>query len=152
MKSAAQILSASSYQKQLNSDQWRNFSAAIRHSRKFCECCKQSGKILQVHHLFYEPDKKLWDYQHDEVMVLCENCHKELHEQLKKFRKYVFKYLSPQQFQVLNGALLVGLIEYDPLTFVHALAEFASNRRVVENHARAWGRPNGTNSKPNGVG
>ncbi len=139
MKSIGQILNNSSYLNQLTDERWSSFSSSIRASRKFCECCRRADVELQVHHLFYDFDRKLWEYGQDEVVVLCSGCHKEIHEQLKSFRKHVFKYLNGQSFKILNGALAVGLTQYDPLVFVHALAEFSGNKRLVENHARAWG-------------
>lgn len=138
MKSIGQILGSQSYQDQINSDQWRDFASGIKRSRDFCECCRRSDVVLQVHHLFYAFEKKLWEYDPSDVIVLCSGCHKEIHEQLKSFRKHVFRYLNGQSFKILNGALAVAVTQYDPLVFVHALAEFVSNPRLVENHARAW--------------
>ena len=70
-------------------------------------------------------------------MVYCAACHKNLHEQLKKFRMYVFRYLKPDAFRILNGCLAVGLTQYDPLVYVRALTEFTGNSRLVLNHAEA---------------
>lgn len=139
MKSAEEVLRTSPYVKQLNDGRWDDFRRQIIRDTPWCECCRIGETVLQVHHLFYDSTRQLWEYQRDEVMVLCVGCHKELHEQLKNFRKYVFKNLNPNQFRILNGALAVGLTQYSPLVFVHAMAEFASNRPLVENHARAHG-------------
>lgn len=138
MKSLSDILSGNSYKQQVGSSQWRNFAAAVRSKRKACECCRRSDVELHVHHLFYDFKKNLWEYDDDEVIVLCRGCHEEIHEQLKKFRKFVFRYLNGQTFQVLNGALAVALTQYNPIIFTHALAEFVSNPRLVQNHADAW--------------
>jgi hypothetical protein len=139
MKNVAQIINGSSYLSQLNSKEWKQFSKIVREQRNFCECCRMGDRQLQVHHLFYEPDRQLWEYTNEEVVVLCESCHKEIHEQLKRFRKFVFRYLTPNTFQILNGCLAVGLTRYDPLVFLHAFAEFTGNENLVNNHARAYG-------------
>jgi hypothetical protein len=76
----------------------------------------------------------------DEVVLLCRPCHKELHEHLNQFRKFVFTKLTPQSFRVLNGALSVALDHYDPLIFAHALAEFVSDTESVNQYAAKWGR------------
>ena len=147
MKSIGEIFGSTSYASQIKDERWTAFAAGIRKQRNFCECCRRSGIVLQVHHLFYEFNRNLWDYDGDEVIVLCESCHKDIHEQLKQFRKHVFRYLNGQSFKVLNGALAVGLTTYDPLTFCHALAEFVSNKRLVENHARAWAEETPTTTR-----
>lgn len=139
MKSIRQILNSSSYSEQINSDEWRSFAQGIRRGRNYCECCKRSDIQLQVHHLFYDFDRKLWEYGAGEVMVLCVGCHQSITAELKQFRKHVFKYFSGPNLKILNGALSVAMTQYDPTVFVHALAEFVGNARLVENHAKAWG-------------
>ncbi len=139
MKNIGEILSSSSYAEQINDSRWRDFASSIRRNRNFCECCRRSDVVLQVHHLFYDFNRKLWEYDNGDVIVLCKSCHDEIHAELKTFRKHVFRYLSGRTFKILNGALAVGLTQYDPLVFVHALAEFVSNVGLVNNHAKAWG-------------
>jgi len=139
MKTVTSIINNSSYLSQLNSDQWKSFSRSIRQQRNFCECCKMGDRQLQVHHLFYDPSRQLWEYTNEEIVVLCDSCHKQIHEQLKKFRLCVFRYLTPHLFQMLNGCLAVGLTKYDPLVFMHALAEFTGNENLVNSHAKAYG-------------
>lgn len=150
MRSVKDILNSSAYKTQINSDQWRSFSAGIRRTRKSCECCRRTDVQTQVHHLFYDHTRALWEYGSDDVVVLCYDCHKQIHEQLNQFRKHVFKYLNGKTFKVLNGALAVALTQYDPTIFVHALAEFVSNPRLVQNHAAAWNSSakNKTDFKP----
>lgn len=124
-----------------DTDQWESFRRRILAQRPFCECCRQRGKsALQVHHLFYEFSRKKWEYEDSDVIVLCELCHKDLHSCLNDFRKHVFRHLNPNAFRVLNAALGVGLTQHDPLTFCHAMAEFACNQRLIENHAKAWNK------------
>lgn len=140
MKSLASILNPT-YKQLLGADDWKAFAENIKSTRNACDCCKHprsKEKQLHVHHLFYDMDRKPWEYDSTEVIVLCSDCHNGIHDQLQQFRKHVFRYLQPRHFQVLNGALAVVLTKYDPLTFVHALAEFVSNERLVNSHAAAW--------------
>lgn len=139
MKSIDQILSRSGYAKKLDTAEWRNFSERIRkESGNFCQCCKRANLSTQVHHIFYDSERQPWEYQRDEVVLLCAGCHKAIHEQLKQFRKFVFGKMTPQAFQVLNGALAVAFEKYDPLTFAHALAEFVSTPTMIQRYANAW--------------
>jgi hypothetical protein len=139
MKSLGSILKQSSYSQLLSTDEWRNFASSVRQRKgNFCQMCKRGGLITQVHHVFYESTRSITDYQDDELMVLCEGCHKDVHEQLRAFRKHVFGKMNAASFKILNGALAVAFEMYDPLVFSHALAEFVGNQGLVENHAKAW--------------
>lgn len=138
MKTVSQIINNSSYLAKLAAPEWKKFSAETRRLRDVCESCG-TKENLQVHHLFYDASRELWEYSNEDVCVLCDTCHKEMHAQLQKFRRFVFRYLNPRTFQILNGALAVGLTHYKPLIFVHALAEFTGNENLVNNHAKAFG-------------
>lgn len=142
MKHVGQLIGGNRYQQKLNSEEWRRFSRGVRNSKgNFCECCKMGNTELQVHHIYYDANREPWEYSTDELIVLCRGCHKDIHEQLNNFRKFVFGKMSHQSFRVLNGALAVAFEKYDPLVFAHALAEFVSTPRMVENFARAFGVP-----------
>jgi len=71
------------YHRLLNSDYWKGFSYSIIKERNFtCEDCgrrfyNQRNK-LQVHHLVYR-DINPWSYKPEEMVVLCEECHKKRH-------------------------------------------------------------------------
>lgn len=129
-----------SYARLLSEPEWNTFrNAVFANKEKACQVCRRTDKVLQVHHIFYEQDRKPWEYEMDEVMLLCEDCHRGMHEQLKNFRKFVFGHLDPQTFKILNGALAAALVTYDRIVFAHALAEFVSNPRIVQNYANEWG-------------
>ena len=71
------------YQKLLQSDYWKGYSYSLIKERDFtCEDCGRrffnERHKLQVHHLVYR-DVNPWSYSPDEVVVLCEDCHKKRH-------------------------------------------------------------------------
>lgn len=71
------------YQKLLQSDYWKGYSYSLIKERDFtCEDCGRSfpneRNKLQVHHLVYR-DVNPWSYKPEEVVVLCEECHKKRH-------------------------------------------------------------------------
>ena len=147
MRHVGNIIRASTYKQKLQSSEWRKFASRVKQQHNFCAYCKQGDKPTQVHHLFYEPDREPWEYGTDEVLVLCAECHSKIHERLQQFRKYVFRYLTPDLFQILNGALAVGLTVYNPSIYLHALAEFTGNERLVNNHTKAYGFENARSNK-----
>ena len=71
------------YSQLLNSDYWKGYSYSIIKERNFtCEDCGRrfynERNKLQVHHLVYR-DVKPWSYKPEELIVLCEECHKKRH-------------------------------------------------------------------------
>ena len=128
------------YSSKLASREWKDYARSIRASRgNACECCRRTGVVTQVHHLFYDTNKEPWEALDEDVILLCVACHSSLHEELKNFRKFTFKYMTPQSFLIFNRALMVAMNEYEPLIFAHAFAEFVGNERLVNNHAKAFG-------------
>ena len=71
------------YARLLNSDYWKGFSYSLIKERNFtCEDCGRrfhnERNKLQVHHLVYR-DINPWSYKPEEMVVLCEECHKKRH-------------------------------------------------------------------------
>ena len=63
------------YIEYLKSEEWREKRKAFMEDRgNECEECGEKG--TQVHHLSYE---NVGDEDDDDVMVLCNQCHKEIH-------------------------------------------------------------------------
>lgn len=121
--------------------EWRAFANRAKEAAQWrCQSCGKSGNggTLAVHHPFYEPHRKKWEYELSEVMVLCGECHGGLHDELKRFRKEVFAHLTPEAFGLLNGALSVGLVAYRPRVLAFAISEMVSSPASVERFAGAW--------------
>lgn len=71
------------YEKLLKSDYWKGYSYSLIKERNFiCQDCGRSfyneRNKLQVHHLVYR-DINPWSYRPEELVVLCEECHKRRH-------------------------------------------------------------------------
>jgi hypothetical protein len=136
---AGDLLQSNTYSALLRTNEWSDYAQGIRKSRNnACECCRRGGVQTHVHHIFYDSTLKPWEHNPDDVVLLCSGCHKELHEQLKNFRRHVFRFLQPGHLKVLNGALAAGLTNNNPLEFVHAVAEMAASPSSIERFAYAW--------------
>jgi 5-methylcytosine-specific restriction endonuclease McrA len=69
----------SHYKEQLQDDKWKSFRRFIFTVRGCkCEMCGATEK-LQVHHPNYIKGRKAWEYTCNEVVVLCEQCHRKAH-------------------------------------------------------------------------
>ena len=67
------------YRGQLSDERWKAFRLFVLKVRgEKCEVCGTT-KNLQVHHLQYRSSAMAWEYNCNEVMVLCKDCHKKIH-------------------------------------------------------------------------
>ena len=134
-------LRTDTYTEQLKSQEWSNFSHRIRSERcNACAICRRTDVVTQVHHKYYDFKRRLWEYDDQEVMLVCDLCHASIHKELNEFRKYVMAWLRPEEFRLLNRALALAVSKYEPLTFVHALVEFVGSDDLVKRYAQSFGR------------
>ena len=85
-----------SYQEQLKSPKWQKKRLQILEIHNFtCEKCNATEKTLHVHHARYIKGRKVWEYDNDVLMCLCEDCHKAEHEPKEQ----------PNEFQYIKNFL-----------------------------------------------
>lgn len=67
------------HDKELQMDEWkkRRIPILIRDGKK-CVICG-STENLNVHHIYYENGKHLWEYPNSALITLCEKCHQLVH-------------------------------------------------------------------------
>jgi hypothetical protein len=66
---------------------------------------KFAGRILDVHHKYYESGNDPWEYPNEAFITLCRNCHEE--------ETRVLKEVQPSLIQVLRrGGVRAGTIMY----------------------------------------
>lgn len=139
MRAISSILKTGDYASKMTDPRWIEFTKGVRRRKgNHCASCRRGNVPTSVHHPFYDGDREPWEYSDEEVVVLCWPCHKTLHLELQRFRRYVFAKMSPQVFRVFNGALAVGLDHYDPSVLAHAFAELVSTHGMIERFAKAW--------------
>jgi hypothetical protein len=83
-----------------------------------CEACRSGKKTLHVHHLFYRPRAKPWEYPAIELQALCEDCHGLSTDEQNRFNGTVREWL-------LRGNSLQDLV-------VHMEGEMAAEARSIE--------------------
>lgn len=72
------------YSDDIKNGQWQKLRLEIMHRDKFkCLSCF-SQNDLNVHHLYYENGKKIWEYEPESLVTLCQTCHEKLHKDLMK--------------------------------------------------------------------
>ena len=69
------------YKEKLKDPRWikRRREIMERNNHK-CMICGEDSVLLNVHHLRYRKDAEPWEYDDCELVTLCEDCHKMVHE------------------------------------------------------------------------
>jgi len=94
------------YSEQLKDPRWQRKRLEVFQKSDFmCEQCGSETKQLHAHHKYYDFDRDVWDYPNEDLMCLCESCHKDNHA-LDKLIKKTLKRMSYD-----NKARLVGYAE-----------------------------------------
>lgn len=67
------------YNRLLEDKRWKEFRLKVMSERgSRCECCGGTD-ILQIHHTFYISGKMPWEYEINDMRVLCKKCHQRIH-------------------------------------------------------------------------
>ena len=87
------------YSDQLKSKNWQKKRLEILNLHQFtCEECQREDDLqLHVHHRFYLKNRLAWEYDNDVFQVLCEDCHKKVHE--KKAIKETVIEVVPKEYK-----------------------------------------------------
>ena len=71
------------YNRLLEDERWKEFRLKVLSERgNKCECCGGTH-ILQIHHTFYISGKMPWEYDINDMRVLCRTCHQRIHNIIK---------------------------------------------------------------------
>ena len=67
------------YNRLLEDKRWKEFRLKVMSERgNKCECCGGTD-VLQIHHTFYIKGKMPWEYDINDMRVLCRTCHQKIH-------------------------------------------------------------------------
>jgi hypothetical protein len=85
----------SSYASQYTNPKWQKCRLeALNRAGFSCSICHDTKTQLHVHHINYERGKDVWDYQNKNFVVLCNQCHEEVHAAITVSMKEVRSALS----------------------------------------------------------
>lgn len=95
------------YKEQLKDPRWQKIQSLVRDRDKYkCQLCGATDKFLHVHHLYYKPNTKVWEYDIESLTTLCSDCHDSVHSSLPKI-------ISLAIFQLVNqGACIFDIQKY----------------------------------------
>lgn len=76
------------YQKYLNSPEWKEKRKEIFEKRKgICELCGE--KLENKYHVHHDNYNNLGNEKESDLILLCENCHNDIHKREKRNKGYV---------------------------------------------------------------
>jgi hypothetical protein len=68
------------YWEKLKDPRWQKLRLEAMQDRNFmCEICGDDESTLNVHHKEYFKNAEPWEYNTEQLSVLCEDCHEEQH-------------------------------------------------------------------------
>jgi len=89
-----------SYSEKLRDPRWQKLRLKIMERDGFaCVDCSDTKKMLSVHHLIYKKGNSPWEYKNNELITLCEFCHKIRHLYAET-KKVVKKALTPDEYEL----------------------------------------------------
>ena len=79
------------YKKQLLDPRWQRRRLEILQRDEFtCQKCLSKDKTLHVHHTDYIKGRMAWEYENNELITMCKDCHY-LEELIKKQKKLLLE-------------------------------------------------------------
>ena len=74
------------YKEQIKHPKWQKKRLEILKRDDFkCKYCKSEDKTLNVHHICYISGLKIWEYDNELLITLCEDHHDLIHDLHKVF-------------------------------------------------------------------
>lgn len=105
------------YRQLLHTPQWREFRQHVIDTKGYrCDNCGCDTDKPQVHHKGYVWGRMPWQYEVDEVRVLCDKCHGIIHERRDEFRLW-FQSLTWKTRQLLLRVLQSYTDTHDRTSF-----------------------------------
>jgi hypothetical protein len=128
------------YSEKLKDARWLDFRREFierrrirRHGQDFCdECGEETRGPLHVHHRLYLPNKEPWQYEDEQLRLLCEECHELIHATEEQARNLIRR--LPAHVCEVFGCLLDELEKCEqlgPYVVKVALAHCKNEARTV---------------------
>lgn len=77
------------YSEKLRDPRWQKMRLLIMERDGFtCRHCRSAEKTLNVHHHFYTKGAMPWEYETDDLITLCEDCHRGLEARLRSVSRF----------------------------------------------------------------
>lgn len=89
------------YKEQLKHPKWQKKRLEIMQRDNFkCTICGVNDKQLHIHHLYYLPKTKIWEYDNEGLKTVCNEHHEQLTKDLGKLSGII-------AFEILKGKYIL---------------------------------------------
>lgn len=122
---------------------WQKRKAEIlKRDNHACRSCGSKDVTLHAHHLYYLPDKLLWEYEDNALITLCEICHNTEHLIGNTIRESLLELIRNKPPLIHLVAQLCVLIEKHP-DFTDRLRKFLKREMDIYYKSRQKNTHNG---------
>jgi hypothetical protein len=78
---------AKTYWEKLQDPRWQKKRLQVMENAHFaCELCGNAEETLNVHHKQYFKGREPWEYDPNELVCLCKDCHEVAHDYMENFK------------------------------------------------------------------
>jgi 5-methylcytosine-specific restriction endonuclease McrA len=111
------------YKQQLQNPLWQKKRLEIMQRDNFtCLMCNSNKHQLHIHHLYYEKNTEIYNYDNECYLTLCNICHDFFHSKLTKV-------ISLIAFQIVKNK--IDILELD--NFLHKHQRKVKNQKKITN-------------------
>lgn len=112
-----------------------------------CEWCHDNESQLHVHHIKYFNGRNIWEYKNDELLLLCDRCHKDIHQLMDDINGYIINISGMPDNLIELKKILFLLQDANPVDISHVVG---ATMLVCKIRSR-WNKLNEFNKQfPNG--
>jgi len=111
------------YTDKLKDPRWQKKRLKILERDKWeCKRCYNAESILHVHHRVYKKAKNPWDYTNDDLITLCEDCHKHERKSRPEYEQMLLSALREKFLADDIFSLTYGLLNLKPFNVSEVMA------------------------------
>lgn len=98
------------YKEQIKDPRWQKKRLEIlQHDDFTCQMCGAKDKTLHVHHTIYIPGRNIWEYEKNQLVTLCEDCHSKEHGE---YQEKLNEMILDMKFQGLTNLEILYMINF----------------------------------------
>lgn len=129
----------SAYSEKLRDPRWQKKRLEVLDSYEFaCQGCTSTDKPLNVHHRNYYKGHEPWEYDVEDLVPLCDECHAEeheiagqLHDALQALRRHGF--LNYDIHRIIEAVMsLSNNTVYPASCIAEYLEDFSRNKKLID--------------------
>lgn len=111
---------------QYKDPRWQKKRLEIMQRDEFiCRECGSDNSELNVHHRFYDKELKIWEYNNEDLITYCNDCHNQTHDLLNSI-KQTCGMMHLEQLQFANDIILKIQKLYPPQCY--DVLEYVTNK------------------------